>query len=320
VDLTADELIAAGAPADGAQGGVYTWTFEPGRARIEVRPEGGAAVACVADIERSGGLLRLAYFVSGPCGAELDTIRWALQSGGLHLSLVDTTAPFEANKAYLEAKLWQRVDAEPIPSLPAWQARCEPGCQGPIAPGTFTSAGFLPGLEMTFADGTWFNTADYPEEIEFGGASGSKALRFWRTARASSETGAPLQDVPGTPAGLTAWFVGNADMVVSRPEAVTIADGIAATTFTLRVSDSNVNVDPGCPSGVRSCLNVLWINDGHVFGIGYGSPARLYLFTIGTGSGAQTVVVSLDAGDEAALAAMTTDVAPILESIRLPRP
>ena len=39
---------------------------------------------------------------------------------------------------------------------------------------------------------------------------------------------------------------------------------------------------------------MLWINEGHVFGIGYHSGERLYLFNIGKGTDARTVVVSLD--------------------------
>lgn len=316
VRLTATELIAAGASADGAHSAVYTWTFEEGRAMIEVRPEGDAAMACVADMAATGEHVRLSYEGGGPCGGEVDTIRWALESDGLHLSLVETNAGFEANKAYLEAKPWQSVDTRPIPTAAPWQSRCEPGCQGPITPGTFTSVGFLPGLQMTFADETWFNTADNSDEIEFDATSSSNALRLWRTARASSETGGALLDVSGTPAALTAWFVGNVDMVVSDPKVVTIGGGISATTFSLQISDTYVNVDPGCPSDVRSCLNVLWINDGHVFAIGYGEAVRLYLFTVGSSSEAQTVVISLDAHDDRKLATMTTDVAPILESIR----
>ena len=192
-----------------------------------------------------------------------------------------------------------------MPTPAPWQSRCEPGCQGPIAAGTFTSVGFLPGLQLTFADDTWFDTADYADEIEFD--RGDSALRFWQTASASSEQGDPLQDVPRTPEGLTEWFVADPDMVVSEPEAVTLGDGIAATTFTLRISPSNVNVDPGCPSDVRSCLNVLWIDEGHVFAIGYGEAVRLYLFTVGTGSDARTVVVSLDAPSTPQLATLTTD-------------
>lgn len=316
VDLTAAELVAAGAPADGAQGGIYVWTFEPGRARIEVESDGGGSVECVAHIEPAGDIVRFTYEAAGLCAGEVDSIRWTLAEDGLRLSLVDTTAPFAENKAYLEAKVWQPIDARPIPTAPPWQSQCELGCQGPVAPGTFTSADFLPGLTLTFTDETWFNTADHPDELEFDRTLNSNVLRFWHTAEASSETGEPLQDVPRTPSGMTDWFVGNGDMVVSPPEAVTIGDGIAATTFTLRISETNVNVDPGCP--VRSCLNVLWINEGHVFAIGYGEAVRLFLFSIGTGSEAHTIVISLDAHDDSRLAVMTTDVAPILESIRLP--
>ena len=89
-------------------------------------------------------------------------------------------------------------------------------------------------------------------------------------------------------------------MVASVPDTVTLGEDIEATTFTLRISDTNVNVDPDCPSDVRSCLNVLWTADGHVYGIGYGEAVRLYLFTLGTGSDARTIVISLDAPDDTA--------------------
>ena len=318
VDLTAVELVAAGAPAEGAQGGTYIWTFEQGRARIEVKSEGAETVACVADIEPAGDVVRITYEPAGLCGGEVDSIRWTLGDDGLHLSLVDTNAPFAENKAYLEAKAWRRIDTQPIPTAPPWQSRCELGCQGPVAPGTFTSAGFLPGLSMTFTDETWFNTADYPDEMQFDSASGSNVLRFWRNPGASSETGDLMAEVARTPAELAGWFVGNTDMVVSTPEVLSIGDGISATSFTLQISDTNVNVDPGCPPGVRSCLNVLWINEGHVFAIGYGEAVRLYLFSIGAGTDIETIVISLDAPNAGQLAQKTTSVAPILESIRVP--
>ncbi len=82
------------------------------------------------------------------------------------------------------------------------------------------------------------------------------------------------------------------------------------------MSAANVNDDPaGCP--VSSCLNVLWINDGHVFGIGIGSGERLYLFDIGTGADARTIVVSLDAplGN---LDELTTEVNAILATLQVP--
>ena len=297
-------------------GDTYTWTFGQGRARIDVAYAGGDAVFCEADIEPSGDTVRFTYDQAA-CGDEVDTMRWAIDDEGLHLSLVDTNAGFEQNQAYLEAKPWQAVDPAPIPTQAPWQSRCEPGCQGPVPAGTFISAGFLPGLEMTFADEAWFNSADYPDEIELD--RGDNVLRFWQSATASSEQGAPLPDVPTTVEGLTDWFVANPDMVVSEPEAVVLGDGIDATTFTLRISDANVNVDPGCPSDVRSCLSVLWINDGHVFGIGYGEAVRLYLFSVGSGSDARTIVISLDAPSDSQLATLTSDAAPILQSLRLPQ-
>ena len=315
VDLTAEELIAAGAPVDDSRGGVFTYTFDRGRATIDVRYEDGGHDSCDGSVVLSGDVVRVSYDQSGACGNEVDSLRWALDDVGLHLTLVD--APLGFNKAFNEAKPWQSVEGRgPLATAVPWLSQCELGCQGPVARGTFTSAGFLPGLEMTFVDDTWFNTADYHDEIQF--ERGLSVLRFWQTAGASSENGELLSEVPQAPSGLTDWFIGNSDMVVSKPMNVTVGDGIAATTFNFRISDTNVNVDPDCPSGVRSCLNVLWIAPGHVFAIGYGEAVQLYLFTVGTGSDIRTIVVSLDASHFGQLPATTKDVAPILKSIRFP--
>jgi len=197
------------------------------------------------------------------------------------------------------------------------QSACEQGCQGRIAPGAFTSAVFMPGLRLTFGDDKWFNTADHGLELQFDQLpSMENVLRIWVDPKASTKTDEAITTVPVTPEGLTAWMVGNKDMVVSKPEAVAIGDGIPATTFTVQISDSSKNVDPGCP--VRSCLSFLWVAQGHTFAIGVPESVRLYLFTIGSGSQAHTVVISLDAPDPTRLTEMTTDVAAILKGIRLP--
>ena len=317
VDLTAEELIAAGAPVDDSRGGVFTYTFDRGRAMIDVRYEDGGHDSCAGSMEFSGDVVRVSYDQSGACGNGVDSLRWDLDDVGLHLTLVGTNAPLAFNKAFHEAKPWQSVEGRgPLATAVPWLSQCELGCQGPVVRGTFTSVGFLPGLAMTFVDDTWFNTADYHDEIQF--ERGLSVLRFWQTAGASSENGELLSEVPQAPSGLTDWFIGNSDMVVSKPMNVTVGDGIAATTFNFRISDTNVNVDPDCPSGVRSCLNVLWIAPGHVFAIGYGDAVQLYLFTVGTGSDIRTIVVSLDASHHGQLPATTKDVAPILKSIRFP--
>ena len=291
VDVTDQELIAAGSPVEDAHGGTYTWTFAGTRARINVEWTDLGPIECTADAAPAPHGVALQY-EDGPCGGGVDTIHWVLAADGLHLGLDAATSGFAANKAWTEAKVWQSVEGQaPLGTIPPWQSRCEAGCQGPITAGTFKSVGFMPGLQMTFADDSWFNTADYPDEIEFD--TNDSALRFWQMPGASSETGELLVDVKRTVDGLTDWFVGNPDMVVSHPGEITIGDGIAARTFTFDVSDTNVNDDPGCPAA--SCLNVLWINDGHVFGVAKGSGQRLYLFDVGTGSEARTVVLSLDA-------------------------
>ena len=84
----------------------------------------------------------------------------------------------------------------------------------------------------------------------------------------------------------------------------------------LRVSDTNVNVDPECPAGTRSCLNVLWIDDGHVFAIGYGSAERFYLLAL---PNTDLILVSVDAPDEATLASVQPKLDRLLATLSVPR-
>jgi hypothetical protein len=108
VVLSTEELVAAGAP-DATRGGVYTWTFADGRGTIDVQyDDDGDDITCSADLEAVGDVVRFTYD-DGPCGGEVDEIRWAMEDDGLHLSLVETNAPLEENQAYLEAKPWQLV-------------------------------------------------------------------------------------------------------------------------------------------------------------------------------------------------------------------
>jgi hypothetical protein len=312
VDLSSDELAAAGANAQPLQPGTYTWTFKGTHARVSFPQDGHTGECFVQASPAEGGVL-FTYLAKLGCGGWTDTIGWSNEADGLHLTLVDSTAPREENAPYLEAKPWQPTHAEPLPDWPDWYARCEPGCHGPMSGATFTSENLLPGLALTFPDGDWFNSADHEEEIEFD--IGETALRIWRAPLPVSSSGEPSGGVPESSQELLAAFSANPGMVVSAPTDVTLGEAVPATTFTLRVSDDNQNADPDCPAGVRSCLNVLWIAPNHVFAIGYGSGERFWTFTLADGT---FMVVSLDAPDQATLDELTPAVEAILATLRLP--
>jgi lysophospholipase L1-like esterase len=108
-----------GAPsiADIAWQRVFTWTFGDGRATISVSYADGGSVSCSAQMQPVGDLVRLTY--AGDCGGEVDSIRWALEDDGLHLTLVGTNAPFEDNRAYLEAEPWQPVETPAATAAPS---------------------------------------------------------------------------------------------------------------------------------------------------------------------------------------------------------
>lgn len=109
VDLTSAELVAAGWPADVTPSGTYTWTFEDGRATIELHADDGSGAYCEADmVLMDGSTFRLDYDpAGGDCGAEVDQISWILQDDGLHLMSISSTAPLDQQKAYLGTKPWQ---------------------------------------------------------------------------------------------------------------------------------------------------------------------------------------------------------------------
>ena len=89
--------------------GTYTWTFDDGRATIDLDASVGDDAHCEADMEAVDGHLRLTYD-DGQCGGEVDNIRWELADGELRLSLISTNAPPDQQKPYLETEPWQAVD------------------------------------------------------------------------------------------------------------------------------------------------------------------------------------------------------------------
>jgi hypothetical protein len=109
VQLSAADLVAAGWPADVTPPGTYSWTFADDRATVELDAEDGSQVHCEADMAIVDGQVRLTYD-AGECGGEVDDIGWELVEGGLRLSLIETNAPLDQQKAYLETKPWQPVE------------------------------------------------------------------------------------------------------------------------------------------------------------------------------------------------------------------
>jgi pimeloyl-ACP methyl ester carboxylesterase len=122
VDLTAADFQAAGLPADAAAPGTYRWTFEDGRASIELDADDGSGAYCEADmVLLDGSNFRLDYDpAGGDCGDEVDQISWTLEDDGLHLMIVASTAGLEEQRAYLETKPWQQVDPVASTEVPGF--------------------------------------------------------------------------------------------------------------------------------------------------------------------------------------------------------
>lgn len=122
VELTAADLLAAGRPADAAAPGIYTWTFQEGRAAINLDAEDGSGAYCEADmVLLDGSSFRLDYdSAGGECGGEVDQISWTLEVDGLYLTIVATNAGLENQRAYLETKPWQPVDPAVATEIPGF--------------------------------------------------------------------------------------------------------------------------------------------------------------------------------------------------------
>ena len=115
--MTSDDFLRMGVNRAKAANwvGKYTWTFKDGKAQIDFQGP-VRAWTCYADYAVVGDVVRFTYDTSGTSGicdylpVEVDDIQWRLDEDGLHLHLVAIKyAPFLENKAYLEAKPWQKV-------------------------------------------------------------------------------------------------------------------------------------------------------------------------------------------------------------------
>jgi TRAP-type C4-dicarboxylate transport system substrate-binding protein/beta-lactamase regulating signal transducer with metallopeptidase domain len=113
-ELTVEDIVRMGMLRSNAEEwvGLFTWTFQDGKATTSF--EGIPPYQCKATYAVVEDFVRFTYTSdSQACGNghEVDDIRWRLEDDGLHLHLVAITiAPFLENKAYLEAKPWQKIE------------------------------------------------------------------------------------------------------------------------------------------------------------------------------------------------------------------
>jgi TRAP-type transport system periplasmic protein len=111
VELTVEDLIAMDMLRSNAEEwvGLITWTFQDGKATTSL--EGILPYTCEATYRVVEDFVRFTYTSGSDCKDEVDDVQWRLDEDGLHLHLVDIkNAGFAENKAYLEAKPWQKIE------------------------------------------------------------------------------------------------------------------------------------------------------------------------------------------------------------------
>ena len=94
----------------GEWAGEYTFTLQDGRLLWHWVTLQGQPNECEATYEVVENVVRFTYLLDNPdCAGEVDDIQWRLDDDGLHLHLAAIKdAPLLENRAYFEAKPWQK--------------------------------------------------------------------------------------------------------------------------------------------------------------------------------------------------------------------
>jgi hypothetical protein len=188
------------------------------------------------------------------------------------------------------------------------------------------SKGVLPGLRLTLPRGWSSNENWYGELHLTPPGHPNDALLVWTDLVAVKSTGPGhgttiLANVGRTPTDLLSWLTTNPDfMVVSPPQATTIAGRIPATTLTMGVSASANYDDPGCPSNPRCAdffKSTLWGPDS--YGIGYPEEVQLSLAAIKRFDQEHTLFVALDATNDGDMAVLRAATHSVIASFWLPK-
>lgn len=211
-------------------------------------------------------------------------------------------------------------------------------CQS-LPAGTYVTTGnhaFLPGLVVTLPAG-WSSSEQDAGEFSLhtvGDKNRNDSLLFWHDIVAVDHTGSRAAGVGTAPQDLVDFLVADPRLIVSKPSATTIGNGLSALALTIRVDPAGPNDDPEqCPGD--SCANFLtdpayW--EGPI-GITVNSSedaslacpcshaVRLFLASYGQASDPHTLAVAVVVyapDPDAELALFQQLVAPIIDSVRLP--
>ena len=258
------------------------------------------------DVLRGAGTLGLAMLVAGGCGGPAAT-------AAVTPSPQVTRSPATPSPA--------TSDAAAVNLL---QVGCSDNAPCDLSAGTWRLDGrhsFILGMELTVPDGWQSLEQDAGEFNLFPLDHPADHLFMVKDVAAVTTDGSfkIVQDVPQTVDGLTDYWRNDPNLVVSPSQPATIGDGIDAVTYVITVSPDAAFADPGCPVYPR-CADFFtdpkyW--DGP-YGVGAPAAVRLYLATIRSGDTPHLFIIGLEGEDEAALARLTEDAAPIISSLKIP--
>jgi hypothetical protein len=185
---------------------------------------------------------------------------------------------------------------------------------------SFGDQSFVAGLTFALPAPGWRSTELDRQEVNLIPPDRpNDRLFLWTDLVAVKSTGpghggTVLNTVGKTANALVAWLTSNPDFrVIASPAPATIGVGIMMTTLVVGVSSTAQYGDSSCPANPR-CADLFTKPEWTVpYGIGGDEEARLYIAGV-----AHTFFVVLDATNDADLAHLASEAAPIINSLRLP--
>ena len=190
-----------------------------------------------------------------------------------------------------------------------------------IAPGDFTTSGFLDGQLTVTVPEPWESGEDQTAEFSGApvGASSQHRLLFWMDILPVDPAAQLVTDVPLTAAGMVSWLDKRPNLQVSDDHQTTVgAAHLPATVVDIAIAPDAENEDKGCPG--PPCVGILTWPDGgtNIYGIGVPAVVRLYLSDVVYDGTSHLFAIAIEAASTADLESFAPVATVVIDSATAP--